>query len=253
MIPPKTQTGRPKAFTLIELLVVIAIISLLVSILLPSLRQAKLLAQQVQCMTILRNMGTSSAMGMEEQGGIMIGIREKHKTNKGTIDVFWMMNNLLRVGMNLPEAAWFTSDPLYDQRYYVPPEAVCPLSYAYANPRPDFGGTCKWHDSYGWNGTHIEAVYTWDTSVPWITEFEKIEHPSNKSQIADGINPVLRKDRSDRYFEEIPSSSAVPAYRHDGRINIEYFDGHVDTRLDVDVIGSDEIWDAYGEDYKFED
>jgi len=51
-----------KAFTLIELLVVIAIISLLVSILLPSLSKAKDLARRAVCMSQLRNIGTAFAM-----------------------------------------------------------------------------------------------------------------------------------------------------------------------------------------------
>ncbi|MBN1553361.1 MAG: prepilin-type N-terminal cleavage/methylation domain-containing protein [Phycisphaerae bacterium] len=48
---------QQKAFTLIELLVVIAIISLLVSILVPSLRQAKELAREVTCLSNARNIG----------------------------------------------------------------------------------------------------------------------------------------------------------------------------------------------------
>ena len=57
---------RQSAFTLIELLVVIAIISLLVSILLPSLQRAKDLARNVVCMSNARNLALALGFYAED-------------------------------------------------------------------------------------------------------------------------------------------------------------------------------------------
>ena len=59
----RRQAGRKlKAFTLVELLVVVAIISLLMSILLPSLNRARELARRTICMTQLKQIGTAFVM-----------------------------------------------------------------------------------------------------------------------------------------------------------------------------------------------
>lgn len=75
--------GRSHAFTLIELLVVIAIISLLVSILLPSLTMAKELARRAVCSNNLHQMGVVMAMytgdnskGMYPACGIGLGLQD---------------------------------------------------------------------------------------------------------------------------------------------------------------------------------
>lgn len=66
------QAGRKfSGFTLIELLVVIAIISLLVSILLPSLNRAKDLARRAMCASNLRNCGTSLFLYAGDNGGTL--------------------------------------------------------------------------------------------------------------------------------------------------------------------------------------
>jgi prepilin-type N-terminal cleavage/methylation domain-containing protein/prepilin-type processing-associated H-X9-DG protein len=68
MIGMQSQNNRRPGFTLIELLVVVAILGLLMSILLPSLRSAKVSAKRVVCGTNLRQLGVAMQSYLNENG-----------------------------------------------------------------------------------------------------------------------------------------------------------------------------------------
>ena len=67
----RTSCGRRNGFTLIELLVVIAIIALLVSLLMPSLKQARDLAKWSACQAHMRHVGSAAAMYVPDNNDYM--------------------------------------------------------------------------------------------------------------------------------------------------------------------------------------
>jgi len=86
------KTSMKKAFTLIELLVVIAIISLLVSILLPSLTMAKELTKSGACMSNLRNLAVAFHMYAEEHDSYLPNLNPYHNPVPG--NGMWYTNLL---------------------------------------------------------------------------------------------------------------------------------------------------------------
>ena len=114
---------KRNAFTLIELLVVIAIISLLVSILLPSLNVARDMAKKTLCSSNLRTLGTAmNIYAAENNGSLPRNLSSYLPTYQGIVSPLPQMN--LRYG-------WCLIYPNYIDNFKT---LACPM----ANKRWDF-------------------------------------------------------------------------------------------------------------------
>ena len=221
----KTRHGVNKntsfLFTLVELLVVIAIISLLASLLLPALNQARDKAQQISCLNNQKQIGTTLVFYTDDNGGF--GPRYNFGTSLASPYVKWQDVLVPYLYSNVPvvdcahldHPASITMPSNYKSKYYPRSIFRCPKSLA-----TGIGG------HYGINYmvstprvNHPRAELSW----------KKISRPSQRMVVTD----IYRLDGSGNPYNSDPflhQKSAV-SYRHqNGKgANFLFADAHAQT------------------------
>jgi prepilin-type N-terminal cleavage/methylation domain-containing protein/prepilin-type processing-associated H-X9-DG protein len=190
--------NRRRAFTLIELLVVIAIISLLVSILLPSLQRAWDLAKKVVCATNLRSIDFVFRLYAEDNDG-------------------WAPFSYVRPSDNRPDSNW----TVFFESYLD-----LPGGRVYAT---DPAGTIFACPSFGRFGINIDLtapryfeINYWVRG--WAHRVDDVPDPSLILRLGDSV------DWHVGYILCAPPSSGGLWYlfdKHLGGANFLFFDGQV--------------------------
>ncbi|HEX7009963.1 MAG TPA: type II secretion system protein [Phycisphaeraceae bacterium] len=210
---------RFHAFTLIELLVVISIIAMLISILMPALRQARETANTVKCLSNQRQLG------------IMV------QSYLGDSDDYYMPY------ANFYDASrtqtWVWSGLLWEMGYTTTAEVyVCPsLDYNY----PDYSAVpptaTKYYTGpnsypwqyvhYGYNNNHIGSNIRNPGGGRLPTaRGSRIAKPSETLVMVDATGTVDRRGYYIAYDAGYAPGAGIPHVRHSGALNVLWADSH---------------------------
>lgn len=201
-------------FTLIELLVVIAIISLLVSILLPSLTKAKDLAKQVACMSNMNHVGLCFQYYCDDNEEIY---PKGWNDPSDSSDDKYIWHRVVSVYAPVSESSTF-----WDKRNPVAPGEYLPGGI-WSCPAFDFSQAINVADT-------LNYINAYNNAVSWRKESElHLIHSRNKGP---AYTPLYIENHGGAYCFYIGSSSYLITnlldYRHLDGMNRLFVDGHVD-------------------------
>lgn len=213
--------NRKQAFTLIELLVVIAIISLLVSILLPSLQVARDLGKQAVCLNNHKTLGIGVAMYSSENDGWI--------ASAGAYCPTTMCRPVLLLKDYIGLLPWMCAEADFETW----------------SPGKEGGQQIYLQISYEWLLGGTQGAYSWKA-----LKFEDITYPSQVAYAADRKAPLAKNDIGWNFGEGYLNGWGIVSMepRHLGKFNCVALDGACYSFPDVgiQVIETDAYWQFIG-------
>jgi len=244
-----------KAFSLIELLVVISIIALLGSVLMPALAAARAQGKQVVCKSNIRQLHLANVGYASENEGsyvpaaLDISGANKHRWHGVRDDI----NNPFDSARG-PLAAYLGDGGVKRCPEYVDFRHGDPWDWDFEDGCGGYGYNMTYIGSRIWEGEYEDEK--WDEKCRVTTKDFEVRCPAETLMFADTAMAKLDNGRSyyleysfaePRYFVAngkpdttdtiwgCPSPSIH--FRHRGKANIGWADGHIDSRRMVDFDG----------------
>lgn len=209
------------AFTLVELLVVIAVIALLAALLLPSLGRGKAKAYRVQCASNARQLGLAARMYWDDNNDICF-LWQLGATNGGRL--YWF--------------GWLQDGPEGQRQYDCTPGVlypylrghsvgVCPaLNYSLAQFKVKATGAAY---GYGYNRFLSAPPGQPPLRLPRIRSTSDLVLFADAAQVNDFQAPASKSNPmlEEWYYVDATADYPNAHFRHEGRANAVFCDGHV--------------------------
>ncbi len=216
-----------KSFTLIELLVVIAIIAILAAMLLPALAKARAKARAISCTSNMKNSGLGILMYLDDNNASII-----LETASGTMLTDWPEacgTHQWRYTQIWPGFMWYFK--------YIPDGDLniigCPtmmrrmvkISNGRVQPWMAFGPAHRQYAATGTLGKQVNGAYVTYTGL--------MKSHADAPMMLDTAIANFGYDGETFCQYAMWGGSGVPNTRHSDKMNVAFFDGHVDSAVSM--------------------
>jgi prepilin-type processing-associated H-X9-DG protein/prepilin-type N-terminal cleavage/methylation domain-containing protein len=217
---------RSSAFTLVELLVVISIIALLIAILLPAMSASRAQAKTTQCLSNLRQL----AMAAEEYCA----------AGSGVFPISYYSDTRLPLVISYTWDFTTTTNLSTGQITVQPGLIWMGLSSAPVQQCPSYDGpsntTADPYSGYNYNFSYIGGGASGKLIWPPVKN-SQVRYPSRCALFGDGqyYNGAEKYMHSpfpgpaDVFFGFTTPSAGTQGFRHRGKTNVAFCDGHAET------------------------